>query len=103
MYVINYDDEKVKEHIRYINTLFIDKNAAVYFDSFGIEYLPLEVLDRIRNKSITHNVFRMQDNESIMCGFFCITIIEYMLAGKPLLVDTNLLSPNEYKKWQSNI
>ena len=98
MYVINYDDEKVKEHIRYINKLFIDKNAAVYFDSFGIEYLPLEVLDRIRNKSITHNVFRMQDNESIMCGFCCITIIEYMLAGKPLLVDTNLLSPNEYKK-----
>ena len=98
MYVINYDDEKVKEHIRYINKLFIDKNAAVYFDSLGIEYLPLEVLDRIRNKSITHNVFRMQDNESIMCGFCCITIIEYMLAGKPLLVDTNLLSPNEYKK-----
>ena len=27
----------------------------------------------------------MQDNESIMCGFYCITFREYMLAGKTLL------------------
>ena len=25
-------------------SLFINKNAAVYFDSFGIEYIPQEVL-----------------------------------------------------------
>ena len=50
-----------------------------YFDSFGLEYIPLEVLNNIRNKSITHNIFRIQDNESIMCGFYCIAFIEYML------------------------
>ena len=40
----------------------------------------------------------MQDNESVMCGFYCIDFIEYMLAGKTLLDYTNLFSPNNYKK-----
>ena len=40
----------------------------------------------------------MQDNESIMCGFCCIAIKEYILAGKTLLDYTNLFSPNDYKK-----
>ena len=40
-------------------------------------------------ESITHNIFRIQDNESIMCGFYCIIFIEYMLAGKNLLDYTN--------------
>ena len=34
--------------------------------------------------NITHNVFRIQDDESIMCGFYCIAFIEYMLAWKTL-------------------
>ena len=38
--------------------LFIDKNTAVYFDSFGIEYIPQEVLSKIKDNSITHNTFR---------------------------------------------
>ena len=59
---------------------------------------PEEVLNKIGDKSITHNIFRIQDNESIMCGFYCITFIEYMLAGKTLLHYTNLFSPNYYKK-----
>ena len=78
--------------------LFIDKNTAVYFDSFGIEYIPQEVLNKIKDKSITHNIFRIQDNESIMCGFYCIAFIEYMLARKTLFDYTNLFSQNDYKR-----
>ena len=33
-----------------------------------------------------------------MCGFYCITFIEYMLARKTLLDYTNSFSQNEYKK-----
>ena len=43
------------------DSLFIDRNTAVYFDSFGIEYIPQEVLNKIRDKSITHNIFRIQE------------------------------------------
>ena len=78
--------------------MFIDRNIDVYFDSFGIEYIPQEVLNKIKDKSITHNIFRIQDNESIMCGFYCTTFIEYMLAGKTLIDFTNLFSPNDYKE-----
>ena len=51
---------------------------------------------------MTHNIFRIQDNESIMCGFYCIAFIEYTLAGKILLDYTNLFSPNDYNKNDKN-
>ena len=79
----------VKEHIGF---------TAVYFGYFMIEYIPQEVLNKIKDKSITHNIFRIQDDKSIMCGFGCIVFMEYMLAGKTLLDYTNLFSPNDYKK-----
>ena len=33
-----------------------------------------------------------------MCGFYCITFIEYMIAGKTLLDYSSLFSLNECKK-----
>ena len=78
-------------------SLFFDKIIAVYFDFFGTEYILLEVLSKIKGKSITDNMFRIQDNDTIMCEFYCITFIEYMLSGKTLLGYTNLFSPNGYK------
>ena len=45
----------------------------------------------MRGKSITHNMFRIQYNESIAS-------IEYMLTGKTLLDYTNLFSTNDNKK-----
>ena len=68
---------------------------ALYFDSFGINYILQEVLCKIKDKSIIHNIFRIQDDGSIMCGFYCITFIEYMLTGRTLLEYTNLFSPND--------
>ena len=43
-------------------------------------------------------MFRTQDNESVMCGFYYITFTEYMLAGKTLLDYTHLFSLKNYKK-----
>ena len=47
---------------------------------------------------ITHNIFRIQYDDSIMCGFYFIAFIEYMIAGKSLFGHTNLPFPNDYKK-----
>ena len=52
---------------------------TVFFDPFEIEYIPQEVLSKIKDKSITHNIFRILDDDSIMCGFYCIAFIKYML------------------------
>ena len=81
-YVINFNDKNSKG-TQWVS-LFISQNKDVSFDSFGIEYIPQEVLNKIKDKSITHNVFRILDNESVMGGFYCITFIEYMLPGKTL-------------------
>ena len=34
----------------------------------------------------------------IMCGYFCIGFIDFMLTEQSLLDDTNLFSPNDYEK-----
>ena len=50
----------------------------------------------IGNKNIKTNIYRMQANDSVMCGYFCIGFIDFMLKGKTLLDYTNFFSPNEY-------
>ena len=77
VYVIKLDGKKRKG--THWVSLFIERNTASYFDVLGIEYIPKEVLHKIKDKSITQNIFRMHDNESIMCGFYCSAFIEYML------------------------
>ena len=49
---------------------------SVRFNSFGIKYVPREVLNKIRDKSVTHNTIRMQDDGFIMGGFYCIACRE---------------------------
>ena len=39
--------------------LCIDRNTAFYFHLFGIEYIHQELLNKIKDKSITHNIFRI--------------------------------------------
>ena len=71
---------------------------TVYFDSFGIEHIPKEINKFIGNSDIKSNIFRIQAYDSIMCGYFCIEFINYMLKDKTLLDYTNLFSPNDFKK-----
>ena len=58
-YVINLDNKNSKA--THWVSLFINKNTAVYFDFFGIKYIFQEVLNKIKVKPITHNLFRIQD------------------------------------------
>ena len=94
--MINFDDKKSKG--THWVSLFMDRNTAVYLDSSGADCIPKEVLNKTKDKSITNNIFRMQDNDSVMCGFYYIAFIEYMLARKVLLNYTIFFSPNDYKK-----
>ena len=69
-----------------------------YFDSFGVEHIPKEIKTLIGNKNIKINIFRIQAYDSIMCGYFCIGFICFMLKGKTLTEYTNLFSPNNFNK-----
>ena len=74
------------------------QNKVTYFDSFGVEHILKEIRAFIDNKNIQINIFRIQACDSIMCGYFCIGFIDFMLAGKTLTKFTNLFSPNNFKK-----
>ena len=79
--------------------LYVQNNNVTYFDSFAEEYISKEIRTFIdRSLSITTNIFRIQAYDSIMCGYFCIGFIDFMLAGKTLIEYTNLFSPNNFKK-----
>ena len=57
-------------------------NDVIDFDSFGLEHIPKEIKTFISNKNIKTNIFRIQAYDSIMCGYFCIGFIDFMLAGR---------------------
>ena len=70
----------------------------VYFDSYGVEHVPEKIKKFVGNKNIIANIFRVQANNSVMCGYFCIGFIDFMLAGKKLTDFTNLISYCGFKK-----
>ena len=70
----------------------------VYFDSFGVEHIPKEIKEFISNKNVKANIYRVQANDSIMCSYFCIRFIDFILAGKTLIDYTNLLSSCDFNK-----
>ena len=76
--------------------LYVSNNDVTYFDSFRVEHIPKEIKTFINNKNIKTNIFRIQAYDSIMCGYFCIRFINFMLADKTLTKFTNLFSPNDF-------
>ena len=81
-----------------MDCLYVQNNDVTYFDNFGVEHIPEETKTYIGNKNIKTIIFRIQEYDSIMCGYFCIGFINFMLARKTLTRFTNLFSPNNLKK-----
>ena len=78
--------------------MYANNNDVTYFDSFGVEYIPKEIKVFINNKNIKTNIFRIKAYESVMCGYFCIGFIDFMLKEKNLTENTNLFYPYNFKK-----
>ena len=92
--VINLD-EQVDVGTHWI-ALFCRRSEIVYFISFGVEHVPEESKEIFGNNNIIGNIFRVQSNNSIMCGYFCIGLIDFMLAGKKLTDFTSMFSPYDF-------
>ena len=88
--------------------LDVYNKTVTYFDSFGVEHIPKEIMKFIgneqsssakeRNKKIIKNIYRIQSYDSIMCGYFCIGFINFMFNGNSVTDYTSLFSPNDLKK-----
>ena len=105
-YVINLDEyDNIRTHWV---ALYVNNKTITYFDSFGVEHIPKEIIKFIgneqsssakaRNKNIITNIYRIQAYDSILCGYFCIGFINFMFNGNSLTDYTNLFSPNDFKK-----
>ena len=96
-YVINLDEcHDIGTHWV---ALYVNNKTITYFDSFGVEHIPKEIMKFIgSNIKIIANIYRIQAYDSIMCGYFCIGFIKFMFNGNSLTDYTNLFSPNDLKK-----
>ena len=77
--VINLDEFKSVE-THWIAALYVNAENVTY--SFGVGHIPNEIIKFIRNKNIITNIYRIQAYNSIMCGYFCIEFIVFMLNKK---------------------
>ena len=73
-------------------------NNVTYFDSFGVEHNPKEILKNSCNKNIKTIFFRIQAYDLIRCGYFCVRFIDFMIARRALTDFTYLFSPNNFFK-----
>ena len=68
--------------------MYANGDIVIYFDSFEVEYVLKEIKKFIDNKNIITNIYRIQTNDSIMCGYVCIRLMDFMLNGKKNLKRT---------------
>ena len=105
-YVINLDEyHDIGTHWV---ALYVNNKIVTYFDSFGVEHVPKQIMKFIartsfglgshRKRIIIGNIYRIQAYDSIMCGYFCIGFINFMFNGKSLTDYTNLFSLNDFNK-----
>ena len=63
-----------------LDCYYLKNYVAIYFDSFGVEYIKRF----IGNIIIEANIYRTKAYGSIMCGYFCIEFSNFMLNNKSL-------------------
>ena len=71
---------------------------VTYFHKFGVEHIPKEIKKFLGNKNNAVNIYVIQVDDSIICQYFCIRFINFVLKEKGLLDYTNIFSPEEYEK-----
>ena len=95
-YVINLDEyHDIGTHWV---ALYVNNKIVTYFDCFGVEHIPKEIMKFTVRKKIITNIYRIQAYDSIMCGYFCIGFIDLMFNGNSLTDYTNIFSPNDFNK-----
>ena len=82
-YVINLDEySDIGTH--WI-ALYVNNKTVTYFDRFGVEHIAEKIKKFINNKNIVANIFILKAYGSVMCGYFSIGFIDYVLKGNNLI------------------
>ena len=70
--------------------LYVLSNNVTYFDSFKVKHIPIEIKIFIDESIVVANIFRIQAYDVVMCRYFFIGFIDFMLAGETLTDFTNI-------------
>ena len=65
-YVINFDEHA--DVCTHWIALHVKSNEVIYFDSLDVEHVPKEIKGFTGHKNTKTNIFRIQADNSIMCG-----------------------------------
>ena len=84
MRIVEHVPEEIKE---FIDHCFLNSSTS---------YRPSSSASQ--NKNIITNIFQVQANDSVMCGYFCMGFIDFILAGKKLTDYTSFFSLHDFKK-----
>ena len=78
--------------------LYALNNNGTYFDGFAVEHIPKEIKIFTDKSIAVTNIFRISAYDSVICWYFCIGFIDFMLKDKNLTNFSNLFSPNIFNK-----
>ena len=93
-YVINLDEySDIGTHWV---ALYVKYTEVTYFDGFGVEHISNKIKKFIGRKNLMVNIFRIQAYDSMMCGYFCVGFINFMLKAKTLTDYKNFFSPDDF-------
>ena len=82
-YIINLDEyESIGT---YWIGFHVNGDNITYFDSFGVQYIKKNMKKIIGSKNIITNIQKIQPYNAILCGYFSIGFIDFMLKNKTLL------------------
>ena len=101
VYSRNYLPKKIKDEAYIINLYeYADEDEGTHWIALSCNRRrnPEEIKEFIGNKNIIVNIFRVQANNSVLCEYFCIGFIDFMLVGKKSTDFTNLFSPYDLEK-----
>ena len=95
-YIINLEEYESIE--TYWIALYVNVENVTWFDSFGVEHIPKEIRKLIGNKNTVTIIYKIQAYDSIVCVYFCIGFIDFMLKDKSLLECTNFFLLTNIKR-----
>ena len=61
-------------------SLFIKNSVTYYFDSYGFPP-PLEVIEYCKGKDRCYNTFKIQKDDEVICGHYCIYMLYQLSNG----------------------
>ena len=84
--VVNFDnsDGNGTHWVAYFNSSGLPENEhVIYFDSYGLP-APEEIKKYLKTsgKKIKYNTGEIQNVDSIMCGYYCIHVLDQLMNGK---------------------